>query len=112
MKQYSPDHRIAAKYFAMAHRARLVTGLPNYLLVGSMSAKWAAYHFVCGDIVTHPDQHTIEFVKLLNNENYLGLKWTDYIEFEDHVAAEISQGGYLLLETPVDSAADGASSVQ
>ena len=111
IKQYSPDHRIASKYFAMAHRARHVTGLPNYLLVGSMDSNWAVHHFVCGDIVSHPDQHAIGFVKLLSNENYPGLKWTDYIEFEGHVAAEILQGGYLLLETPADSAADGASSV-
>ena len=111
MKQYGPDHRFASKYFAMAHRARRVTGLPNYLLIGSMDSSWAVHHFVCGDFVSHPDQHTIGFWELMNNENYPGLRWTDYIEFEDHVASRILEGGYSLLETRTDSAADGASSV-
>ena len=94
MKTWSPDHRVASKYFAMAHKIGHADGFPKFLISGSMPAEWAVAHFVCGDIVAKPDQGTIGFRKLMNTENYPALKWEDPVEYTDAKAAQILQDGY------------------
>ena len=99
MKTWSPDHRVASKYFALAHKAGHADGLPKYLITGSMAAEWITSHFVRGDIVAQPDQDTIGFCKLMDTDNYPALKWENFVEFTDDEAAQILQGGYQLLRS-------------
>ena len=99
MKIWSPDHRVAAKYFALAHRIGHADGLPKFLISGSMPAEWAVSHFVCGDIVAKPDQDTIGFRKLMDTENYPALKWEATVEYPDDEASWILQCGYRFLRS-------------
>ena len=99
MKEWTSDHRVALKYFALAHRAGNAK-LPQYLLQGSLPAADAYQHLLEGTIVPVPHQATIGFKLLMNSTNYPRLKWEDPIEFPEHVAEEMLNAGRKLLESP------------
>ena len=97
MKMFSADHRVASKYFALAHRSGKTKSLPKYLLGGMIPGDWALTHFIQEDIRSHKEQETLAFTKLIDEKNYPALKWTLSIEFTDAEATQILQGGYRLL---------------
>ena len=99
MKQPSPDHRVALKYFTLANRAGNAK-LPTYLFMGSLPSVNAYQHFLEGTIVSVPDQATIGFKLLMNSTNYPHLKWEHPISFSEDEAEQMLNAARNLLESP------------
>ena len=70
MKKWSPDHRIALKWFAKAKRAGHISFPPTHLLTASLPAQNFLDHCLCGDIVIHHETDTYGFRKPVNQINY------------------------------------------
>ena len=99
MKQTSPGHRVALKYFALANRAGNAK-LPKYFFSGSFPSVNACQHFLEGTIVSVPHQATIGFKLLMNPTNYPHLKWENPISFSEHEAEQMLNAARDLLEPP------------
>ena len=99
MKQWTPDHRVALKYFALANRASNAK-LPKYLFMGSLPSVNAYQHFLEGTIVSVPDQATIGFKRLMDPTNYPHLKWEHPISFSADQAWQILNAARKLLDSP------------
>ena len=98
MKQWSPDHRVAAKFFALANRADHAKQ-PTYLLSGSLPAEIALQHFIQGTIVTSPEQATIGFTCHVTPEIYLHLKWEPLVSFSAGEAETVLNAARALLDS-------------
>jgi hypothetical protein len=98
MKQWSPDHRVASNFFALANRAGNAKQ-PTYLLSGSLPAGIALQHFIEGTIVSSADQATIGFTRLVTPENYLHLKWEHLVSFSAGEAESILNAACALLDS-------------
>ena len=85
MKFWSPDHRIALKWFARAKRAGKLSHPPTHLLMASMPALSFLDHCLRGDIVIHHEQSTCGFTKPVDQNNYPGLV-ADWTVIADDVA--------------------------
>ena len=65
------NHSIAAKYFAMAHRAGNVKGPPRFLLQFKIPPTDLVPHLFAGSVQINPHIETLAFKKLITPENCL-----------------------------------------
>ena len=85
-------HIIAAKGYALAHRAGKVEGPPTWLIQISIAPAELLQHLFDGSVQMIPHTNTLAFGKLVNNENYPGL--SDVVARQVHL-----ERGKQLLDT-------------
>ena len=100
------NHSIAAKYFAMAHRAHHVNGLPRWLITFKIAPKDLVTYLFEGSVQINPHTETLAFKKLITPENYPGLSNGKAHPIPEEMGQRLLQMGYAALSTKRPRASD------
>ena len=93
------NHSIAAKYFAMAHRAHHVNGLPRWLITFKIAPKDLVTYLFEGSVQINPHTETLAFLKLIIPKGYPGLSNGKAYPIPEVMGQRLLQMGYEALRT-------------
>ena len=91
------NYAIAAKYFAMAHRAERVNGPPRLLLTLKLSCEAVVEHLFAGDLTIDHRTQTLGFLKTIAPDNYPGLQDVEIRQIAEKVGGQLLEIGYAQL---------------
>ena len=93
------NHSIAAKYFAMAHCAHHVNGLPRWLITFKIAPKDLVTYLFEGSVQINHHTETLAFKKLITPENFPGLFNGKAHPIPEEMGQRLLQMGYAALGT-------------
>ncbi len=93
------NHSIAAKYFAMAHRAHHVNGPPRWLITFKIAPKDLVTYLFEGSVQINHHTETLAFKKLITPENFPGLSNGKAHPIPEEMGERLLQMGYAALGT-------------
>lgn len=91
------NHRVALKYFAMAHRSKKVHGVPNMLISLRMPPRDVLQGIWNKTLRTYPEQHTLAFLKTLTSDNFPGIGDVEARPIDPDAGKYLLELGYAFL---------------